>query len=75
MSAFLDGMEHFGMGYSWGGYESLMIPLWLDKIRTVNEYKEGRYLRLHIGLEDIEDLKDDLKAGFSRMRDVSSAAA
>lgn len=75
MAAFLDGMEHFGMGYSWGGYESLMIPLWLDPIRTVNKYTEGRYMRLHIGLEDVEDLKNDLEAGFRRMRAASSAVA
>lgn len=75
VAAFFDSLHHFGMGYSWGGYESLIIPLWLDKIRSVNQYKEGRYIRLHIGLEDVDDLKADLEAGFTRMADVDASAA
>jgi cystathionine beta-lyase len=68
VAAFVDGLEHFGMGYSWGGYESLILRLWLDNIRSVTKYGEGIYFRIHIGLEDIDDLKQDLEAGFKRMR-------
>jgi cystathionine beta-lyase len=68
MSALVDHLKFFGMGYSWGGYESLMIPLWLDPIRSVLQYNDGRYMRIHIGLEDVDDLIEDLDAGFERMR-------
>jgi cysteine-S-conjugate beta-lyase len=68
IAAFVDGLHHFGMGYSWGGYESLILRLWLDSIRSVCEYKDGIYFRIHIGLEDVEDLKHDLEEGFKRMR-------
>jgi len=75
VSAFFNGLHHFGMGYSWGGYESLMIPLWLDKIRTIHNYGDGRYVRIHIGLEDMDDLKEDLDSAFKRMNAAASAAA
>ena len=66
--ALLDGMELFGMGASWGGYESLMIPTFPEKARTVRPWKaEGPTLRLHIGLEDTDDLITDLDAGLKRM--------
>ena len=70
IEAMLDGMGLFGMGYSWGGYESLLIPENVRKIRTAVPWRfEGPLLRIHIGLEDVEDLKDDLKAGLERLRD------
>ena len=70
MAAMLDGMRLFGMGYSWGGYESLLIPENVRKIRTAVPWRfEGPLLRIHIGLEDVEDLKDDLKEGLERLRD------
>ena len=70
IEAMLDGMRLFGMGYSWGGYESLLIPENVRKIRTAVPWRfEGPLLRIHIGLEDVEDLKDDLKAGLERLRD------
>lgn len=75
VESMMDGMKYFGMGYSWGGYESLMIPLWLDPIRSVRNYDKGRYFRIHVGLEDADDLIDDLDAGFNRMRAGTSAAA
>ncbi len=69
LAAMLDGLALFGMGASWGGYESLVIPFDPASHRTATAWKtEGRALRFHIGLEDVEDLKADLDAGFERMR-------
>jgi cystathionine beta-lyase len=57
----VDSLELFGIGYSWGGFESLVIPADVDKLRTVakREYG-GPLIRLHIGLEDPDDLIADL---------------
>ncbi|AKJ40811.1 cystathionine beta-lyase [Pragia fontium] len=64
----LDNMSVFSMGFSWGGYESLIIPFNCTDYRTVTQWKpEGFSLRLQIGLEDMDDLKKDLDEGFSRM--------
>jgi cystathionine beta-lyase len=61
--AFLDALEIFGLGYSWGGYESLAVPVFLgDRIVAKGPY-EGPVIRLQIGLEDIEDLKVDILRG------------
>ncbi|MEQ1716741.1 MAG: PLP-dependent transferase, partial [Hyphomicrobium sp.] len=69
LAAFVDGLELFGMGYSWGGYESLIIPFDPSSYRTATPWKaEGPALRFHIGLDDVEDLKADLTAGFERLR-------
>lgn len=69
-TALLDGMEHFSMGYSWGGYESLILanePKSFNSLRTVaNPNFEGTLVRIHIGLEDVDDLIADLEAGFAR---------
>ncbi len=55
IAAMLDGLELFGMGYSWGGYESLVIPFDPSSYRTATQWKaEGPALRFHIGLEDVE---------------------
>jgi cystathionine beta-lyase len=68
VDAMLDGMELFGMGYSWGGYESLIIPFDPTSYRTATRWQgEGPALRLHIGLDDVQDLIADLEAGFDRM--------
>ncbi|MEP0707231.1 cystathionine beta-lyase [Parvibaculum sp.] len=73
LAAFLDDLELFGMGYSWGGFESLIIPQYPKKMRTATEWTaEGQILRLHAGLEDMEDLIADLDAGFERMRDAAA---
>jgi len=65
----LDGMRLFGMGWSWGGFESLIIPTWPERARTVTTWNPGGpSLRLHIGLEDPQDLIEDLDEGFSRLR-------
>ena len=64
----LDGMRLFSMGWSWGGYESLMIPVDLDKLRTASRFgAAGPCLRLAIGLDDPDDLIDDLDDGFARL--------
>jgi cystathionine beta-lyase len=69
VAAMLDGLDLFGMGYSWGGFESLMIPFDPSTYRTATEWQaEGPALRLHVGLEDLDDLKADLEAGFARLR-------
>ncbi|HRY05545.1 MAG TPA: PLP-dependent transferase, partial [Hyphomicrobiaceae bacterium] len=68
-AAFVDHLELFGMGYSWGGYESLIIPFDPRSYRTATRWSEsGTALRIHIGLEDPADLKRDLAAGFERLK-------
>ena len=57
-AAFVDRLDLFGIGYSWGGYESLALPV--DPQRTVNEPPATNLVRLHIGLEDPDDLIEDL---------------
>lgn len=67
LSAFLDHMQLFGMGASWGGFESLVIPFNATPLRTATVWApKGPTLRLHIGLEALEDIKADLDAGFAR---------
>ena len=62
----IDGLEHFGLGFSWGGYESLALPIDPERVRSVSKAKEeGPMVRLHIGLEDPEDLIADLAAGLA----------
>ncbi len=64
----LNALEIFGMGYSWGGFESLIVPFDCTQARTATVWKpEGPTLRLHIGLEDVEDLKRDLERGFAAL--------
>ena len=68
LAAMLDGLKLFGMGYSWGGYESLIVPFDASSYRTATRWApEGPALRIHVGLEDIDDLKADLAAGFTRI--------
>ena len=68
LAAMLDGLQLFGMGFSWGGYESLVIPFDPTGYRSATRWDaEGPALRFHIGLEDVEDLKADLDAGFKRL--------
>jgi cystathionine beta-lyase len=68
LAAFLDGLKLFGMGYSWGGFESLVIPFDPTSYRTATKWTgPGPALRFHVGLEAVEDLIADLDAGFRRM--------
>ena len=71
LAAMLDSMELFGMGYSWGGFESLILPVYPQAVRTATRWDEpGIVLRLHAGLEDVDDLIRDLERGFDRMRNA-----
>jgi cystathionine beta-lyase len=68
IDAMLNGLALFGMGWSWGGFESLAIPIWPEKVRTATRWDAGGpCLRLAIGLEDPEDLIADLAAGLARL--------
>jgi cystathionine beta-lyase len=59
---FIEKLELFGIGYSWGGYESLVVPADPARIRTATSWQaDGPLVRLHIGLEDPEDLISDLE--------------
>lgn len=65
--ALCEGRRHFGIGYSWGGYESLIVPGKVSSIRTVKPWVGGQLIRVHIGLENPDDLIADLAAGFEAM--------
>jgi cystathionine beta-lyase len=65
----LDGLRLFGLGWSWGGFESLVIPTWPERSRTATTWDASApTLRFAIGLEDPQDLIDDLDEGFARLR-------
>ncbi|HEV7292486.1 MAG TPA: cystathionine beta-lyase [Devosia sp.] len=67
LAAFVDHLQLFSMGYSWGGYESLCIPVDPRRARSAVPWSEdGNLFRLHIGLEGIDDLKADLAAALER---------
>lgn len=68
LAAFIDGLELFALGYSWGGFESLVVPQNIQKARSVRPWAGGPLIRLHIGLEDPADLCADLARGFDRMK-------
>jgi cystathionine beta-lyase len=68
IDAMLDGLALFGMGWSWGGFESLIIPTYPERGRTATQWNPGGpSLRLSIGLEDVDDLIADLEAGLERL--------
>jgi cystathionine beta-lyase len=68
VDALLNGFRLFRMGWSWGGFESLAIPIWPEKVRTATRWDAGGpCLRLSIGLEDPDDLIADLAAGLARL--------
>jgi len=68
VDAMLDELALFGLGYSWGGFESLVIPFEAASHRSGSMWADaGPGLRFHIGLEDVEDLKNDLAAGFAKL--------
>jgi cystathionine beta-lyase len=72
--AFLDALELFGMGFSWGGYESLVIMFDCAEYRTATRWEPGGpALRLHIGLESVPDLIADLESGFAALRAAAAA--
>lgn len=66
--AFIDALTLFGIGASWGGYESLVIPFDCTDVRTATQWAPGGpTVRFHIGLEDVDDLIGDLERGFAAM--------
>ena len=68
-AALIDGLGLFGIGYSWGGFESLALPVDPELFRTIRPWRaEGPVVRLQIGLEDADDLIADLDAGLARFR-------
>jgi cystathionine beta-lyase len=70
LAAFFDSLELFGMGYSWGGYESLIVPSKLH--RTASKFDAaGPLIRIHAGLEAVDDLETDLAQGFAAMGSAS----
>jgi len=65
VNAMLNGLALFGMGWSWGGFESLIIPTYPERTRAVTKWKAaGPCLRLAVGLDDPHDLIADLENGF-----------
>jgi len=68
VDAMLNTLRLFGMGFSWGGFESLIIPFDCSSYRTATTWNPGGpTLRLHIGLESVDDLKADLERGFAAL--------
>ncbi|MGP6379765.1 cystathionine beta-lyase [Yersinia bercovieri] len=72
LEAYLDHFTHFSMAFSWGGFESLILGYQPKDIRAIRRYEgegiNGTLFRLHIGLESVQDLQDDLAAGFERIK-------
>jgi cystathionine beta-lyase len=72
VAAFVEELELFGIGASWGGYESLAIPFDVTKFRTATKWNPGGPgVRIHIGLEDLNDLIADLERGFAALKAAS----
>lgn len=72
LDAFLESLRLFGMGFSWGGYESLIIPCCdqLNRLKTDRIHdRPGPLLRIHVGLEDPSDLIADLERAFEKLSD------
>lgn len=71
LANYLDHFHHFSMAYSWGGYESLILANQPDELAAIRPAGgvdfEGTLIRLHIGLEHVDDLLVDLEAGFDRL--------
>jgi len=71
LAEYLDNFEHFSMAYSWGGFESLILANQPEEIQAIRPVETvdftGTLVRLHIGLENVEDLIEDLDAGFARI--------
>ena len=75
VNAFLDELKLFGLGYSWGGFESLAIPFDPASYRSATEWKaKGPAIRFHIGLEDPDDLITDMESGFAKLAQCQNRA-
>lgn len=69
LAKLIDGLQYYGLGASWGGYESLVLPVDPSATRSAVPWSgNGPLLRIHAGLEDIDDLIDDMEAGLARAR-------
>lgn len=70
-AAFIENLAHFKMGYSWGGFESLILGYQKEDLISMRQYdfnpNEGTFFRVHIGLEHPQDLIDDLQLAFERI--------
>ncbi len=67
---FIDALELFGIGASWGGFESLVLPANVQGARSATDWSQhGQFIRLHIGLEDVNDLLTDLEQGLNKLSD------
>lgn len=68
IASMLEPLRYFGMGSSWGGYESLLVPTYPETQRTATQWQvDGQAMRIHVGLEDPGDLIADLSDGFDRL--------
>ncbi len=67
LAALCERRRHFAIGYSWGGFESLVMPARIDRMRSATPWTGGPLVRLHVGLEDAADLIADLADGFDAM--------
>ena len=67
LAALCERRHHFKIGYSWGGFESLIMPAKISALRTVRPWTGGPLVRLHCGLEDAQDLINDLEQGLAAM--------
>lgn len=69
VAALIDRTRLFGIGFSWGGYESLILPTAPARHRSIHpEHWQAAMLRLHVGLEAVDDLLADLEQGFAALR-------
>ena len=72
-AAFIDGLDLYGLGASWGGYESLIMPFNPAPIRKATQWPyAGQAFRIHAGLEHVNDLIEDLEAGFVRLNQTNA---
>ncbi len=70
VDAMVDGMKLHALGFSWGGYESLLMQTKINSVRSVDTWNYAQYgqtMRIHVGLEDVDDLIADLEEGFNRL--------
>jgi cystathionine beta-lyase len=74
VDAMLNSLRLFGMGVSFGGYESLAIPMDSTRLRHLIGSSDYRFIRLHVGLEDPADLIADLEQGFAQLNAVAAEA-
>jgi cystathionine beta-lyase len=72
LAALCEGRRYFGMGYSWGGFESLIMPAKIGALRSARPWQGGPLVRIHVGLEEPSDLIADLADGFEAMRRLNT---